>query len=94
MVHRPPKIAHLAIHLHVHLVEVPLPLAKATHAIYPLPADVAGKQLAEPVPPEAYRLMANVDTALWSRSSTLRKDSGYFTYISTARRITSGELLK
>src|SRR5271166_4966527 len=27
------------------------------------------------------------------RSSTLRSDSGYFTYISTARRIISGELL-
>ena len=28
------------------------------------------------------------------RSSTLRSDSGYFTYIITTRRITSGELLK
>ena len=28
------------------------------------------------------------------RSSTLRSDSGYFTYISTVRRIISGELLK
>jgi hypothetical protein len=28
------------------------------------------------------------------RSSTLRSDSGYFTYIITARRIISGELLK
>jgi hypothetical protein len=30
----------------------------------------------------------------WSRSSTFLNDSGYFTYISTARRITSGEELK
>src|ERR1019366_2718378 len=29
-----------------------------------------------------------------SRSSTLRSDSGYFTYIITTRRITSGELSK
>jgi hypothetical protein len=29
-----------------------------------------------------------------SRSSTFRSDSGYFTYIITTRRITSGELLK
>jgi len=29
-----------------------------------------------------------------SRSSTLRSDSGGFTYIITAKRITSGELLK
>ena len=28
------------------------------------------------------------------RSSTLRSDSGYFTYIITTRRMTSGELLK
>jgi hypothetical protein len=28
------------------------------------------------------------------RSSTLRSDSGYLTYIITTRRITSGELLK
>ena len=38
--------------------------------------------------------MANVDPALGKRSSTLRSDSGYFTYIITTRRITSGELLK
>ena len=29
-----------------------------------------------------------------SRSSTFLSDSGYFTYIITTRRITSGELLK
>src|SRR5271165_5875387 len=29
-----------------------------------------------------------------SRSSTLRSDSGYLTYIITTRRMTSGELLK
>ena len=28
------------------------------------------------------------------RSSTLRSDSGYLTYITTTRRMTSGELLK
>ena len=38
--------------------------------------------------------MADVDPALGQESSTLRSDSGYFTYISTARRIISGELLK
>jgi hypothetical protein len=31
---------------------------------------------------------------LGSRSSTLRSDGGYRTYIITTRRITSGELLK
>ena len=38
--------------------------------------------------------MADVDPALGQRSSTLRNDSGYFTYIITTRRMTSGELLK
>ena len=38
--------------------------------------------------------MADVDPALGRGSSTLRSDSGYFTYISTARRIISAELLK
>ena len=38
--------------------------------------------------------MADVDPALASRSSTLRSDSGYLTYIITTSRITSGELLK
>ena len=38
--------------------------------------------------------MADVDPALGQRSSTLRSDSGYLTYIITTRRMTSGELLK
>ncbi len=38
--------------------------------------------------------MADVNPALASRSSTLRSESGYRTYIITTRRITSGELLK
>ena len=41
------------------------------------------------------RLVADVDPTLGlKRSSTLRSDSGYLTYIITTRRITFGELLK
>ena len=42
---------------------MPLPLAIATHPTRPLPADVAGKQRTEPVPPVTHRLMGNVDIA-------------------------------
>src|SRR3954447_22819850 len=64
VVDRTPQVAHLAVHLHVHLVEVPTPLAEPTHAAHPLPADVTCKQRTEPVPPIAYCLMADVDAAL------------------------------
>ena len=50
--------------------------------------------LTEPVPPVAYRLMSNVDLALVEQVFDVRNDSGYLTYISTARRITLGEELK
>src|SRR4051794_31085220 len=59
-----PQVAHLAVHLHVHLIKVPAPLAEATHAAHPLPADVACEQRTEPVPPVSYSLMADVDAAL------------------------------
>ena len=64
VIDRAPQVAHLAVHLHVHLVEVPLPLAKAPHAADPLPADVGSEHRAEPVPPVAHRLVADVDPAL------------------------------
>ena len=38
--------------------------------------------------------MADVDPALGQEILDVASDSGYFTYISTARRIISGELLK
>jgi hypothetical protein len=59
-----PQVAHLAVHLHVHLIKVPLPLTEAAHAADPLATDVTGKQRTEPVPPVANRLMADVDAAV------------------------------
>jgi hypothetical protein len=73
---------------------MPLPVAKASHATDPLPANVGSKDRPEPVPPLPDRLMADIDAALESRSSTFLSDSGKRTYISTAKRITSGEELK
>src|SRR5215217_6881088 len=64
MIDGTPQVAHLAIHLHVHLVEMPPPLAEAAHAAHPLPTDVACEQRAEPVPPVPHRLMTDVDATL------------------------------
>ena len=64
MIDRPPQVDHLAIQLHVHLVQMPPPLAKAAHSAHPLLADIAGEEWAESVPPEAYRLVADVDPPL------------------------------
>jgi hypothetical protein len=55
-------------------------------------SDLGGENPAESVPPKPDRLMADVDPALGQEF--LGVDSGYFTYISSARRIISGELLK
>jgi hypothetical protein len=59
-----PEVHHLAVELHVHLVEMPSPVAEAPHPRHPLPADVAGEHRTEPVPPVPHRLMANVDATL------------------------------
>ena len=64
VIDRSPQIHHLAIELDVYLVEVPAPMAEPTHVGNALPADVTGEHRAEPVPPEAHRLMADVDAAL------------------------------
>ena len=69
-------------------------MAEVSYAVHPLPADVVCKQRTKPVPPEPHRLVADVDAALKSRSSTFRKLSGKRTYIITTRRITSGDELK
>ena len=73
---------------------MPPPLRIAAHVRNPPLSDLGGEYRAKPVPPEPDGLVAEVDPSLGQKSSTLRNDSGYFTYISTARRIISGELLK
>ena len=64
MIDRSPQVHHLAIELDVHLVEVPAPMAEPAHVGNALPADVPGEHRAEPVPPEAHRLVADVDATL------------------------------
>ena len=53
----------LAIDLHEHLVQVPATVRIPTVMNPPLP-DLRGKHRTEPVPPEPYRLVADIDTAL------------------------------
>jgi len=64
VIDRAPQVDHLAIELHVHLVEVPAPVPEAPHAADPLAPNVRREQQTEPVPPVPHRLMADVDPAL------------------------------
>ncbi len=73
---------------------------EALQAIARIEGDIAAMIARRPPPlgePERQQLLAlgaDLERAWAKRSSTLRSDSGYFTYIITTRRITSGELLK
>ena len=89
-----PKVAEPAVDLHKHLIEMPTPLWIAAPARDPLLSDLGGEYRTKSVPPKPDSLVADVDPPLANRSSTLRSDSGYRTYIITTRRMTSGELLK
>ena len=59
-----PEVVHLAVDLHVNLIEMPSPLTNAAHGTDPLPSYVACEQWTEPVPPEPNRLMAKIDASL------------------------------
>jgi hypothetical protein len=59
-----PQIVHLATEFDDHLVEVPIPVLEPAHPGNPLPPDVGDEHGPKPVPPEAHRLVANIDFAL------------------------------
>ena len=59
-----PEIDHLAVQLHVHLVQVPPPVAEPTHPVDALPPDVASEHRPKAVPPQPYRFMTDVDPTL------------------------------
>jgi hypothetical protein len=94
VVDRSPQVDHLAVELHVHLIKMPAPMAKAAHGRDTLPADVGREQRAKAVPPVPHRLATDIVPRSKSRSSTFRNESGKRTYIMTPRRITSGDELK
>ena len=92
VVHGAPEIAHLAVDANVDLIQVQALLGVLAHGLDPLLADLGGEHGPEPPPPEAYRLVANVDPALVQKVFHVSERQGYFTYITTTRRINSGEM--
>ena len=64
VIDRAPQIDHLDIDLHEHFVEAQAPMSEALHPADPLPTNVRRKYRPEPVLPEPYRFMANVNAAL------------------------------
>lgn len=89
------KIALHAVDPHEGFVEAPAPMPERPHRLGPAATDLGRKDGAKPRPPEARRLVRDIDTALVrAKSSTFRSDSGYRTDIITARRTISGDVLK
>ena len=89
-----PEIAELAVDLHERLIQMPPPLRVPAHVRYPPLSDLSAN-----IGPNRFHQNRTVSWLMSiprsaKRSSTLRSDSGYLTYIITTRRITSGELLK
>ena len=64
LVDRSPQVMHLAVDLHIHLVEVSLPMTEAPHPADPLASHVRSEHWAQPAPPVPHGLMADVDPAL------------------------------
>jgi len=57
----------LAVDLHEHLVEMPLPLSDLAHVAGAAEADLAGEHRAKPIHPKPHALMANIDTPFVER---------------------------
>jgi hypothetical protein len=64
VVYRPPQTVHLAVDLHMVLVEVPFPVTEAAHSVDPLAAEVGGEHRPEPIPPQPHGFMAETNPAL------------------------------
>jgi hypothetical protein len=90
-----PQIAELAVDLHERLIQMPPPLRIGPHVSNPASFGFRQQtwgQTGSNQNRTVSWLMSIPRSA--KRSSTLRSDSGYLTYIITTRRMTSGELLK
>ena len=74
VIHRPPKVMHLTVGPHKHLVEVPLPVA-GVRALDPSILDLGRDHRAEPMPPKPDGLVANVNAALVEQTPTLQSES-------------------
>ena len=63
VVHRAPQVVPLAVDLHEHLVEMPLPVARS-HPVDPALLDLTGEHRAKPMPPKSNSFVADIDAAL------------------------------
>jgi hypothetical protein len=64
MVDGAPEVVHLAVDLHVDLVQMSFPMGVLAHCLDAPLADLRGKHRTEPVPSKPHRLMADVDPPL------------------------------
>lgn len=64
MVHCTPKIARLAVYLHKHLIQMPLPIGVRTQILDAITPDLSCEHWAKSIPPETYRFMTHVDAPL------------------------------
>ena len=94
MIHGAPEVVHLAVDLHVNLVQVPLPVRKGLHPTDPVSADLCCKHRAKSVPPITHSFVADLYAALVQKIFNIAKRKGNRTYIMTARRMISGLVLK
>jgi hypothetical protein len=67
VINGPPKVVRLAVNLHEHLIQMPLPMYPSPHSINPSTADLSGKHRAKSVPPRPNRLMADVDAGFMQK---------------------------
>ena len=94
IIHGPPKIERLAVDLHEHLTQMPLPVCPRPHSVNPSAPNFSGKQWAKSVPPKPNRLMADVDAALVQKLLNIAKRKRKWTYIKTASRMKLGRFSK
>ena len=93
MIHRAPEIVGFAVDSDENLVEIPPP-RRIEPLVNATSSDLSCEQRTEPVPPVANGFMADINTSLKQEIFTWRKESGKRMYIMTARRMTSGDVLK
>ena len=60
----PQQIVQLAVELHVHLIKMPSPMAKAPHGVHALPANVGREHRAEPIPSQSHGFVTEINSAL------------------------------
>ncbi len=92
MVDGTPKVMLLSIYPDENLIEMPTPVAACAQQIDTPFADIRREHRAKPFPPKPHGFVANIDSALVQKIFDIPQRKRM--YIITARRITSGLVLK